>query len=144
MFILAVYFSQWQLVFLSENPTLLFSWLVAGTKEIDIFGSYHSQLEAKTFPMIYGMICCCKVFYGAILSQTNGFNSNFGAILQYKSLKAVFSKWDFLILGAKNLHFSCTHMHQTFQSYSELYSAGIYRGDCWYIIHSLIYIIFYT
>ena len=70
MFILAVYFSQWQLGFLNENPTLLVSWLVAGTKEISIFGSYHSQLEAKTFPMMYGMICCCKVFYEEILSQT--------------------------------------------------------------------------
>ena len=48
-----------------------------------------------------------------------------------------------LIPGDIYLHFSCTHIHQLFQFYSQLYPEDIYRSLCWYIIHRLIYITFY-
>ena len=46
----------------------------------------------------------------------------------------------FSLLWARNLHFSGTYIHQTFQFYSYLYSEGCNRGVCSDIIHSPIYI----
>ena len=46
----------------------------------------------------------------------------------------------FLILKGKNLHFSSTYIHQTFESCTQLYYEDIYRGICKYVIPSLNFI----